>query len=338
MKAEILKLCQEIFPEWRQLGGEDFEFDDPRGFSSFTLGIRCRKPVDPPAVLYRRLQGKENAILDFETEKSVFLKLGESGIAASCYHYDRSCRIEEFYRGRTLLPADLFQPDVLRQIADRLYRLHQLRPDGLPQRSFFDLMFEKWGGLARRVLEGNLDIFPHNEAALCHSLRQLYSPDTLAMARSCLPGDDELTFCHNDTYHGNIMQLDGGEIKLLDFEFSCLNHRAYDFSNLFAETVMQHKQAEYPYFRIAEPEFSDRELGMLIDFYLDHAACDSAEQKSEMHDRLLRQTRLTLILSDYKYALAAIPLALGPIQKIRFIPYAHARFARFRAAHAELFG
>lgn len=302
------------------------------------MGIRCRVPVNPPAVLYRRLEDKNNAILDFDTEKSVFLALAENGIAAHCYYYDRTCRVEEFYRGRTLLPADLFKPDVLRQIADRLYRLHQLTPEGLPQRPFFDLMFEKWGGLARQVLEGNLDIFPQNEAALCESLRELYSPDTLSMVKRCLPDNDELTFCHNDTYHGNIMKLDSGEVRLLDFEFSCLNYRAYDFSNLFAETVMRHEQAEYPYFRIAEPEFSDREPGLLIDFYLDNAEYDSADQKSEIRDRLLRETRLTLILSDYKYALAAIPLAAEPIQKIRFIPYAHARLHKFKAACADLFG
>ncbi len=300
------------------------------------MGIRCSKPVHPAAVLYRHLEGKENAILDFEIEKSVFLTLGENDIAASCHFYDRSCRIEEFYTGRTLLPADLFEPDILRQIADRLYRLHRLRPKGLPQRPFFDMMHEKWGRLAQQVLEGDLSLFPDDEAALCQSLRDLYSSDTLTMVKRCLP-DDELTFCHNDTYHGNIMKLDSGEIKLLDFEFSCLNHRVYDFSNLFAETVMQHKQAEYPYFRITEPEFSDRELGMLIDFYLDNASYGSTEQRSEAYDKLLRDTRLTLILSDYKYALAAIPLAVEPIQKIRFVPYAHARFNKFKAAYASLF-
>ncbi len=46
---------------------------------------------------------------------------------------------------------------------------------------------------------------------------------------------------------------------------------------------------------------------------------------------------LTLILSDYKYALAAIPLAVEPIQNIRFIPYVHARFNKYKAAYAELF-
>ena len=35
---------------------------------------------------------------------------------------------------------------------------------------------------------------------------------------------------------------------------------------------------------------------------------------------------------------AAMCLALNPIQKIRFVPYAHARFRRFRAQYAVRFG
>lgn len=45
-----------------------------------------------------------------------------------------------------------------------------------------------------------------------------------------------------------------------------------------------------------------------------------------------------LMLSHYVYAMAAIPLALEPVQKIRFIPYAHARFAEFQAQYTRRFG
>jgi len=48
------------------------------------------------------------------------------------------------------------------------------------------------------------------------------------------------------------------------------------------------------------------------------------------------ETRRAIMLSDYMYAMAALPLALEPIQRIRFIPYAHQRFQKFlRTWHAE---
>ncbi len=313
----------------------DFEFDDPKGFSSFTMGIRSTMPVQPTAVLYRRLEGKANAILDFETEKEVFLTLGAHDIAAHCHHYDKTCRIEAFYQGSTLKADDLFEPVNLRQIANQLYRFHQLTPRSLPQQMFFEMLHNKWGQLAKQVLEKEIDNFPPNERAMCEELREIYSADTFEKVKECLP-EGELAFCHNDTYHGNIMKLESGEIKLLDFEFSCLNNKAYDFSNLFAETVMRHQLPDYPYFRIAEPEFSDRELGMLINFYLDNADFENQEARVKEFQKLLHDTNTMLMLSDYKYAMAALPLAVDPIQKIRFIPYAHQRFNKFLASYEQL--
>ncbi|NNC99108.1 MAG: phosphotransferase [Gammaproteobacteria bacterium] len=331
-KAEVFALCQQIFPEWTLRNAADFEFDDPKGFSTFTMGVRARCRVDPPAVLYRRLEGKENAILEFETEKEVFLTLGANDIAAHCHYYGHDCRVEAFYQGRTLTPDDLVVPDNLRQIADQLYRFHQLRPSSLPPQGFFELLHSKWGKLAKQVLETGMDKFPPNERMMCEELREIYSADTFDKVKKCLPVGD-LTFCHNDTYHGNIMKLDSGEIKLLDFEFSCLNHKAYDFSNLFAETVMRHQQADYPFFKIAEPDFSQHEIGLLINYYLDnHQFENSADRKHEFK-KLLADTNTMLMMSDYKYAMAALPLALDPIQKIRFIPYAHQRFTKFLAAY-----
>ena len=335
LKGEVFAQCRDLFPEWARSSAADFDFDDPKGFSSFTMGVRARRPLQPPAVLYRRLEGKENAILDFATEKAVFLALGAAGIAADCYHYDRTCRIEAFYRGRTLTAEDLFNPDTLGKIADQLYRLHSLEPPGLPRRSFFELLQEKWGPIAQRVLEREIDAFPPAERALCEDLRAIYSDATFARVQRCLPRG-ELGFCHNDTYHGNIMLLDSGEIKLLDFEFSCRNHRAYDFANLFAETVMRHQQPEYPYFRIAEPEYGERELGLLIGAYLDNAEFTSSAERAVEYERLLEQTKRLLIMSDYKYAMASLPLAVNPVQKIRFIPYAHQRFNKFLAASDAL--
>ncbi len=337
MKAAIFAQCQALFPEWADSAMADFAFDDPKGFSSFTMGIRSKKGLQPAAVLYRRLEGKENAVLDYETEKQLFLTLGAHNIAAHCYYYDDVCRIEAFYQGRTLQAAELFDPENLRLIANELYRFHQIKPDNLPNKLFFELLHNKWGRLAKHVLEEKTAAFPANEQRMCQELRQIYAPQTLAKVKRCLP-KGELTFCHNDTYHGNIMKLDSGEIKLLDFEFSCLNNKAYDFSNLFAETVMRHQQPDYPYFRIAEPAYSEHELGLLIGFYLDNADFPDQETREAEFNKLLQNTKDMLILSDYKYAMAALPLAVEPLQKIRFIPYAQQRFAKFLQAYEQRFG
>jgi hypothetical protein len=159
---------------------------------------------------------------DFAMEREVFLLLGQHRIAARCLHCDDTCRIEEFYDGRTLTPVDLDDSDVLKGIATELFRFHQLEPDDLPDRTFFELLHDKWGPLAR------------------------------------------------------------------------------------------------------------------AGHHLDCGVLTGATRSDEL-DRLVGETEDLIMLSDYMYAMAAIPLAVQPIQKIRFIPYAHARWRRFLAAYGERF-
>ena len=45
MKAEIFKQCQKLFPEWANSSFADFDFDDPKGFSSFIMGIRSSRTI-----------------------------------------------------------------------------------------------------------------------------------------------------------------------------------------------------------------------------------------------------------------------------------------------------
>jgi thiamine kinase-like enzyme len=325
-----------VFPEWSSLSTEDFEWDDPKGFSSFTMAIRCLRDVDPPAVLYRRLGGKENAILDFASEREVFLLLGEQHLAARCLHYDEECRIEEFYDGRTLTPRDLKDPIVLKGIAAELFRFHQLQPANLPEQTFFELLHSKWGGLARFVLEEQRHLFPPEEQAMCDDLRVIVTDETAMKVQRCLPSSP-LAFCHNDTYHGNVMMLANDDIKLLDFEFSCLNHPAFDFANLFAETAMKHGHQDPPYFSIGDPEYTQDDISTLVDHYLD-CGTHKGDARVAERDRLVDETEHLIMLSDYMYAMAAIPLAVKPIQKIRFIPYAYARWNRFLSAYERRFG
>jgi len=334
---EVLEHCQAAIAPWRGLTVDDFDFDDPKGFSSFTIGVRAIGDIEPPAVLYRRLAGKENAILDFETERSTFLALGDAEIAARCLGYERDYRIEEFYRGRTLTADDVFDPALQKGVADELYRFHQLTPAGLPNETFFELLHDQWSALARDSLAKGRATLPPDEQAMCDDLEEIYSAETRAKVMRCLP-DRAPVFCHNDTYHGNTFLLDDGRVKLLDFEFSCLNHIAFDFANFFAETVMEHGFEEPPHFRIGEPRFNDGDLRQMVGFYLDNKTHASADEREQELSELVAETRTALMLSDFMYAMAGLPLALEPVQKIRFIPYSHQRFNKFLRAWDETFG
>jgi len=342
VEADALRHCQQFLPGWTGLSESDFEFAPPKGFSSFTMAIRCRLDADPAGVLYRRLAGKTNAILDFEDERHVYLTLADAGIAAACHGYTRDFRIEALYQGRTLTAEDLRDDDLLRQIGEQLATFHSLAP-AIPQQPFFDRLHARWAPMAREVLTTHRERFPAHEQAMCDALLPIVAPATLERVRQFLPDDDALVFCHNDTYHGNIFLCDrghagdsgdsgdsgdAGTVRLLDFEFSCMNHRAFDIANLFAETKMRHGLSEYPYFAIDEPDTSEDDVAVVVNAYLAHLDAGAGLDR----DRLVRQALDMVPLSDFMYAMAALPLALEPIQKIQFIPYALQRFERFVSA------
>jgi|GEM_PF-271735 len=336
-QTEVLAECRALLPGWEGLTEDQVHFEPPKGFSSFTMVVRPRVPVDPPGVLYRRLAGKDNAILDGPAERAVFLALGAGGVAPRCLHVDERTRLEELYSGRTLQRGDLTDPDVLARIGVQLRRFHDLPPPPLPGRSFFELLHDKWGPQARSVLEEQRGRFPTHERRMCDELAPIHHPETRARVLKCLP-DGPLGFCHNDTYHGNIFLTDAGDVRLLDFEFSCLNHRAFDFSNLFAETVTRHGLPDPPHFAIAAPEYTRAHVRAVVEAYLAAGPDGPDGVRHDEVDLLVEQTLSMIPLSDYMYAMAALPLAVEPIQSIRFIPYAHQRFARFRAAWEARFG
>jgi thiamine kinase-like enzyme len=334
VNAAVLAELQSHLPGWAELAPADVVFEPPKGFSSFTMVVRPQVQVDPPGVLYRRLAGKDNAILEPEAERDVFLLLGRAGIAAACLHQDPGCRIEELLSGGTLTREDVFDSEVLRKVAVELHHFHHLEPPPLPEAGYFELLHDKWGPMARSVLQDQRDKFPAHERHLCDDLLELVTDRTRDAVQRMLP-DGPLTFCHNDTYHGNVMKLDDGSVRLLDFEFSCMNHLAFDFSNLFAETVMRHGLAEEPHFDIAPPDFGRDQISVLVNHYLD---CDPSlvgGAREARAEQLIQETLQLIPLSDYMYAMAALPLAVMPIQKIRFLPYAHRRFRRFQAAAAQ---
>ena len=325
-ESQALAECREAIPAWRDIADECFAFTPPKGFSSFTMGIRHTAAVGPPAVLYRRLEGKENALLDFEDERRVYLALDEAGIAAHCLAYERTHRIEAFYEGRTLTKGDLTDTDILAKIGEQIGRLHGLSPS-VPAEPFFERLFRRWSVLARATLVDARDQFPANEREMCAKLMRILEPQTLAKVLDFVPSSP-LHFAHNDVYHGNAYLLESGEVRLLDFEFACLNHPCFDFSNLFAETQMRHGLEEYPHFAIGETNATRERVAAIVDGYLASGA------KEASREQYIEWTFSMLPLSDFMYAMAALPLAVEPIQKIRFIPYSLARFAKFEQAWA----
>ena len=107
INEDVLAHCRTALPGWAGLDVADCDFAEPKGFSSFTMAVRATAESSPSGVFYRRLAGKENAILDSELEREVYLLLAEAGLAADCLHYAPDFRLETLYEGVSLSAEDL---------------------------------------------------------------------------------------------------------------------------------------------------------------------------------------------------------------------------------------
>jgi hypothetical protein len=85
-------------------------------------------------------------------------------------------------------------------------------------------------------------------------------------------------------------------------------------------------------FSIANPSYTREDIEVLVGDYLDCGPLSGEARAAEL-DRFVGETQDMIMLSDSVYAMAPTSLAVHPIQKIRFIPYPHARRKRFLAAY-----
>jgi hypothetical protein len=175
----------------------DFEWKQLKGLSSFTMVIRCLRDKEQRAVLCRRLEGNENAILHFDAERQTFLFLGDHHIADRCLRYDDVCRIEEFYDGPTSSPltwmtrmSSMGPSRAVPVTTNRTYRTS--RPDLLRPSP------RHMGSLARRVLEDQRDLSPPQEQEVCDAISAIFTEETDLKVQRCRPRS-LLALRHNDT-------------------------------------------------------------------------------------------------------------------------------------------
>lgn len=146
------------------------------------------------------------------------------GIAPKYVWFDQDTGVEVIeylteYRACT--NSDLKQTAVLEGIADMYKQLHASPPLGLTK-SVFDMIDEHFQQ-AREL------------GALLPDDVPLMLDEYRAVKRALLSGGLDLVPCHNDPMPGNFLTSPGKEMKLIDFEYSSNNERAYDLALIVTE-------------------------------------------------------------------------------------------------------
>ena len=161
--------------------------------------------------------------VDREHEWRNSLAAASVGVGAPVLDYlpDRGVLVVAYLAGRTYTSADV--GDNLSRLAAALRRLHS----GPPFASRFD-MFEVQRRYAAIVAGHGLPL-PEGYAALAPEARRLEA----ALRRS----PERLVPCHNDLLAANIID-DGGDLRLIDYEYSGMNEPAFELGNLVNESQL----------------------------------------------------------------------------------------------------
>ncbi len=161
--------------------------------------------------------------VDREHEWHNSLAAASVGVGAPVVDYvpNRGVLVVAYLPGRTYTAGDVGEN--LPRLAAALRRLHA----GPPFASRFD-MFEVQRRYAAIVAEHGLPL-PDGYAALEPGARRLEA----ALRRS----PERLVPCHNDLLAANIID-DGGDLRLIDYEYSGMNEPAFELGNLVNESQL----------------------------------------------------------------------------------------------------
>lgn len=151
-------------------------------------------------------------------------RAGELGISPRIVHFDPATGIEiiEFMEGyRACTNADMKDPEIVSSIIGLYRSFGSVEP--LPAtKTIIDMVEEHWAQ-ARRMEVPLPDFFP--------LVQREYQAARSALEASGL----DIVPCHNDPMPGNFLTRPGAPMKLVDFEFSSNNERAYELAVMTTE-------------------------------------------------------------------------------------------------------
>lgn len=171
----------------------------------------------------------QNPMFDRSDETSKSIRLGMIGIGPQIYKVCEKYRIEEYYNGDNLLNYDPYVDETLYlEIAKKLRIMH-IKTKSMINDEPLDVL--KLTNHFKRMIESN------------NRNKQIfqYYPDFYDRYKKCteiindLPlKPDDVSGCHNDLHHGNIMNVNNC-IKIIDFEYFGCNVVWFDVANYFNE-------------------------------------------------------------------------------------------------------
>lgn len=297
---------------WRNVSLEEFSIDVLGGGLSNELFI-CRLPDNYQignaekrkvvlriyGPLYDELVTSVGALI---SDSVVFALLSEWNVGPKLFAIFPEGRLEELLPARSLTRKELAYPEISVRIAKKMAIFHELK---LPLSKEPDFMWNTISGWCEDAVQTQF-----NEQDKAVKLAKLKSTDLrkeFQFLRNYLetatsPGP--VTFCHNDLQQGNILKVskevqesneEEFDLKLIDFEYSAYNYRAFDFANHFCEWMFDYAVPPPQYFSLSLNSWPSKEQQLLFvrayfgkDTQNNHPCAEPTIEESELLDQINR--------------------------------------------------
>jgi len=228
VKQGCIKVLMKVRPDWPSSELNLKMFTD--GLTNKLVGAWYKDKKD--LVLVRIYGEDTDKFIDRDNEKRNMKKLEEGGCGSKLYASFTNGLSYEFVAGDTLELEKLFDPQVYREVARSMARIHKL-PIETEQ-------LEMWN-----FLEKLLKLYPDKfndskkqEMFQTHLLTKNQLKQEVANLKERLASTKSpIVFCHNDAMPANMVLKEDKTIALIDMEYAGPNHAAYDLANLFNEYI-----------------------------------------------------------------------------------------------------
>ena len=243
--------------------------EQPNALIAELIGKVQKKPIDPCHVRSMRFSGAmtnvvykvwvegldgsyilrimdhahgEDGVVDAQAEEWTFSLLSANNIGPRCLLHFQNGRIEEFLEGfRALRGSDEMGFHMWHSIPAALARFHSMATyasrtepwQGIRSTQKYNMrLWNRINGWYRHLR--GCDIPNHGHAWVEDFLKDMdfnlcsehFSPETLIIGESLI---------HGDLQCGNILVNESGDIRFIDYDYSCFGDVAFDIANFFCE-------------------------------------------------------------------------------------------------------
>ncbi|GFR88621.1 choline/ethanolamine kinase [Elysia marginata] len=304
------------------------------------------KPVngEPMDVLLRIYGQISKSTLDFLVHNSVvFALLAERNLGPKPFGMYHDGRIEEFIKGRPLVPTDLRKPHVMNLVAEKLARFHSLDMPLCKKPRWFKSMVRGW----IKDVQNNPETYKMAKDAL-EKMSPNFDLETefKDLLRTASNLNCPVVFCHNDLQGGNVLFADQSsdtvpaKITIIDWEYAHYNFRGFDLGNHFNEWMFDYSSTGKPGFEHNFKHYPSREE----QFHFFRAYLKATEGEGRVSDEmkdaelwsLYRETNTLALHSHFLWGVWAIVQSLTSSIDFDYVAYSLTRFQAYFDMKAKL--